>query len=138
TFANAVTYPTTSYSPAYITVADIDGDGYLDLAVTASTDGPAAVGVFLANNDNSGTFKTVTYTTLDGDPEFVAFGDLNKDGKLDMAVTERQGSNYLAFVEVGSGNGDGTFGTLSAFPTSVYTTSSSNPSDIQFADMNGD
>lgn len=137
-FANAVTYPTTSYDPAYITAADIDGDGYLDLAVTANTDGPAAVAVFLANGDNSGTFKTATYTTLDGSPELVAFGDLNKDGKLDMAVTERVGSIYTGFIEVGLGNGDGTFGTLTAYPASANLVESPYPADIQIGDLNGD
>ena len=137
-FAPAVTYATTGYFPQSITAADIDGDGYLDLAVTANTDGPAAVGVFLANNDNSGTFKPITYTTLDGNPLFVAFGDLNKDGKLDMAVTEGKGSIYSGLVEVGLGLGDGTFGTLTAFPTAVQLLESPGPADIQIADINGD
>ena len=137
-FAPAVTYVTTGYFPQSITAADIDGDGYLDLAVTATTDGPAAVGVFLANSDNSGTFKPVVYTTLDGTPEFVAFGDLDKSGKLDMAVTERNGSIYAGLIEVGLGSGDGTFGTLTAYPTSVQLTESPGPADIQMADINGD
>ncbi len=137
-FAPAVTYVTTGYFPQSITAADIDGDGYLDLAVTATTDGPAAVGVFLANSDNSGTFKPVVYTTLDGTPEFVAFGDLDKSGKLDMAVTERNGSIYAGLIEVGLGSGDGTFGTLTAYPTSVQLTESPGPADIQIADINGD
>ncbi|MGH9495115.1 MAG: FG-GAP repeat domain-containing protein [Candidatus Sulfotelmatobacter sp.] len=137
-FAGAVSYPTTYYFPQYITAADIDGDGYLDLAVTAYTDGPAAVGVFLANNDNSGTFKPVAYTTLDGNPVFVAFGDLSKDGKADLAVTELDGSTYYGFVEVGLGNGDGTFGTLAAYPTSTFVAESPRPADIQVSDINGD
>jgi hypothetical protein len=138
TFAAAVTYPTTGYVPQYISAADIDGDGHLDLAVTAYTDGPAAVGVFLANNDNTGTFKPIAYTTLDGFAQFVSFGDLNKDGKVDMAVTENDGSVYSGFVEVGLGNGDGTFGTLTAYPTSAFETAQPRPADIQIADMNGD
>ena len=138
TFAAAVTYDTPGYNPQYIAMADIDGDGYLDLAVTAYTDGPEAVGVFLANNDNTGTFKPITYTNLDGNPEFVWFGDLDGDGKLDMAVTERDGSTYQSFVEVGLGAADGTFGTLTAYPTSVFTAESANPANIQMADINGD
>jgi hypothetical protein len=137
-FAPAVTYATTGYNPQYITAADIDGDGYLDLAVTAYTDGPPAVGVFLANNDNSGTFKPVIYTTLDGNPYFVAFGDLDNNGKLDLAVTEHDGSTYSGFVEVGLGNGDGTFGMLTAYPTSAQLIESPGPADIQIADINGD
>jgi hypothetical protein len=137
TFAPAVTYSTPGYNPNSITVADINGDGYLDLAVTVYTDGPAAVGVFLANNDNSGTFQPVTYTVLDGFPDYVTYGDLNGDGKLDMAVTESNGSVYQGFIEIGTGNGDGTFSTLTAYPSSAFT-DNSYPADIQMFDMNGD
>ena len=137
TFAAAVTYATPGYNPYSIAVADVNGDGYLDLAVTAATDGPSAVGVFLARADNSGTFQAVTYTTLNGYPYNLTFGDLNKDGKLDLAVTENEGTMYPGFIEIGLGNGDGTFGTLTAYPSSVLL-DNPNPADIQMLDLNGD
>ncbi|HTW56622.1 MAG TPA: VCBS repeat-containing protein [Terriglobales bacterium] len=137
TFASAVTYPTTGYNPYLISTADLNGDGYLDLAVTAYTDGTSAVGVFLANNDNSGTFKTVTYTVTNGYPILAAFGDLNNDGNLDMAVTEDEGTTYPGLIEVGLGNGDGTFGTLTAYPSSVLA-EDPGPGNIQMYDINGD
>jgi hypothetical protein len=137
TFAAAVTYPTTSYSPGTLAVADLNGDGYPDLAIAAYTDGPSAVGVFLANNDSSGTFQTVTYTVLNGEAEYVTFGDLNKDGKLDMAVTEYDGTTYPGFIEIGLGNGDGTFGTLSAYPSSALA-GPPDPANIQMLDINVD
>jgi hypothetical protein len=137
TFAPAVTYATPDYGTDLISVADVNGDGYLDLAVTLYTDGPNAVAVFLANSDNSGTFQAPIFTPVNGEPIFVSFGDLNKDGKLDMAVTEDDGSVYSGFIEVGLGNGDGTFGTLTAYPSSVLA-AYPDPTSIQMIDINGD
>jgi len=137
TFADAVTYDVTAHNnPTILMAADLNGDGYLDLIVTALY-GPSAVGVFLANSDNSGTFKPVTFTDTDGYPFYVAFGDLNKDGKLDMAITESQGTTYPGLIQIALGNGDGTFGALTAYPSTTLG-SYPNPADIQMLDLNGD
>jgi hypothetical protein len=140
TFAAAASYPITGYLPQTIAAADVNGDGYLDLAVTAYTDGPPAIGMLLANNDNSGTFKPVTYYNVDGNPNYVTFGDLNKDGKADMAVTLYAGLTYPGTVEIALGNGDGTFqtGTDLASSASGSGMSSADPADIQMVDLDGD
>jgi FG-GAP-like repeat/FG-GAP repeat len=141
TFAAAVSYPITGYAPFYITAADLNGDGYLDLAVTAYTDGPAMVGVLLSNSEVPGTFGTVHFVAVNGNPENIALGDLNKDGKTDMAVTEADGATFDGQIEIFLNDGTGTF---SAAPT-AYTASTfggvsgdSYPLDIQMFDMNGD
>jgi hypothetical protein len=140
TFAAAVSYPITGYFPETITTADVNGDGFLDLAVTAFTDGPPAIGILLANNDKSGTFQAATYYNVDGEPDFVAFGDLNKDGNLDMAVTLYEGITYPGTVEIALGNGDGTFKTGVDYASSAFGAGLSNtdPADIQMMDWNGD
>jgi VCBS repeat protein len=140
TFAAAVSNPTPGYSPYTITAADLNGDGFVDLAVTAYTDGPAAVGILLANNDKSGTFQAPTYYTVDGEPDFVAFGDLNKDGNVDMAVTLYDGNIYPGTIEIALGNGDGTFNTGVDYASSAFGAglSNSEPADIQMIDWNGD
>jgi hypothetical protein len=137
TFANAVMYDVTAHNnPSILTAADLNGDGYLDLVVTALY-GPSAVGVFLGNSDNSGTFQPVTFTDTDGYPFYVAFGDLNKDGKLDMAITESQGTTYPGLIQIALGNGDGTFGALTSYPSTTLG-SYPNPADIQILDLDGD
>jgi hypothetical protein len=137
TFANAVMYDVTAHNnPSILTAADLNGDGYLDLVVTALY-GPSAVGVFLGNSDNSGTFQPVTFTDTDGYPFYVAFGDLNKDGKLDMAITESQGTTYPGLIQIALGNGDGTFGALASYPSTTLG-SYPNPADIQILDLDGD
>jgi hypothetical protein len=69
----------------------------------------------------------VTYPT-GSDPQGVAVGDFNGDGKLDIAV-----SNVDSFtVSVFLGNGDGTFTLATTLPTDVY------PEPIAVGDFNGD
>jgi len=69
----------------------------------------------------------VTYPT-GTDPQGVAVGDFNGDGKLDIAV-----SNVDSFtVSVFLGNGDGTFTLTATLPTDVY------PEPIAVGDFNGD
>jgi hypothetical protein len=140
TFATAISNPITGYSPETITTADLNGDGFLDLAVTAFTDGPPAIGILLANNDKSGTFQAPTFYNVDGEPDFVAFGDLNKDGNVDMAVTLYEGINYPGTVEIALGNGDGTFKTGVDYASSWLDAGLVNtePYDIQMIDWNGD
>jgi FG-GAP-like repeat len=52
-------------------------------------------------------FQRTDYTT-GTNPQFVAVGDFNKDGKLDMAVNNYNGGN-AGTVSIFLGNGDGTF-----------------------------
>ncbi|WP_246356654.1 FG-GAP-like repeat-containing protein [Pyxidicoccus fallax] len=61
-------------------------------------------------------------------PYGVAVGDINNDGRLDVAFT----LITSALVSVQLGNGDGTFGAASTFPVG------SNPKFVEIADFNGD
>jgi hypothetical protein len=61
-------------------------------------------------------------------PVFVTTGDFNGDGKLDIAVANRQSNN----VSVLLGNGDGTF------QAAVNYTTGSGPHSVAVGDFNGD
>jgi hypothetical protein len=115
-----------------VAAGDVNGDGKLDLvAVMISPDyslQPVTLAVFLGNGN--GTFAPAITTKLQVKAQgttTVAIGDLNGDGKPDLAVTSDN-----AGVDILLGNGDGTFREI-AQPTAdtlLY--------GVALADLNGD
>ena len=107
TFNRGNTYSITIAQYAeYITAADFNGDGKLDLAVSSISDyglSPYGLSIFLGNGD--GSFQPpINYSpTFFGN---IAVGDFNGDGKPDLALT---GAGTGAGILIMRGNGDGTF-----------------------------
>ena len=108
-----------------IVVADFNGDGKLDVAVTDSS---AKVYILLGNGE--GTFGPPTTFAVGSDPDAIVAGDFNNDGKLDLAVAN-SGDNTVTLL---LGNGEGTFTQASRSPYP----SGRGPSQIVAADFNGD
>ena len=114
------------YSP---TVGDFNHDGKLDIAVSfVETQPNGAINVYLGNGD--GTFQAPMTTMIEGSTAFLAVGDFNRDGNLDLAAIWGTG------VQVLLGNGNG------AFQQPVHYSFGDNPvwttSEIAVADFNGD
>lgn len=107
--------------------ADFNNDGNLDVAVVnTGININGDVSVLLGNGD--GTFGKPRSNAPGGVPLFVATGDFNHDGNMDMAVT----LNNPGQVAVLLGKGDGTF--KPAVPYAVEV----GPQDLAVADVNGD
>jgi len=141
-FAPYVEYPTDHGSqvgsgPLSVAVGDFNGDGHADL-VTVSNHAPATASVLLGRGD--GTFGArVDYAAgaSDSFPSSVAVGDFNRDGHLDLAVTEyyTPTTGQVGFrrsVAVLLGRGDGTFAPPVEYPTGP------GPIKVVVGDLNGD
>lgn len=91
----------TGNTPYFVTAADLNGDGKLDLVIPNFHDN--TISVLLGNGD--GSFQTAVNYATGSLPGSIAVGDFNADGKLDLAVTNTGDSTVGVFF----GNGDGTF-----------------------------
>jgi len=110
-----------------LATADFNNDGNLDVAVVnTGINVNGDVSVILGNG--KGGFGPPAAFSPGGVPLFVATGDFNHDGKMDMAVT----LNNPGEVSVLLGNGNGTFQPEIAYPVE------SGPQGLAVADVNGD
>ncbi len=115
-----------------VEAADLNGDGRLDLVVTNSTRGN--ISAFLGDGD--GTFGAEERTPVgsaSSSPTDLALTDLNGDGDRDVVTSNAQSADQsIARV---LGDGDGTFSTPLAFPTTCSRPESVVAGDF---DRNGD
>jgi hypothetical protein len=131
-FLPALTYPSGGSYPLSVVVADFDGDGKSDLVVgNHCTDFDCTthrgVAAFLKGNGD-GSFQVLGTYDDGSNPDMLAAGDLDGDGKLDLAVPDFGGSN----VSILLGNGDGTFGGATSFEAGA------SPTCVAMGDFNGD
>jgi len=107
TFQPAVTYDLGVPGADSVAIADLRGDGILDLVVADSRQGQddGAVAVMLGKGD--GTFEpAVNYSSGGVSSNSVAVGDLRGNGVQDLVVASGYGDNVVGVL---LGNGDGTF-----------------------------
>ena len=83
TFKPPIAYPTGS-DLLSIAIKDLDGDGKLDVAAAGRTTGGGEVSVLRGNGD--GTLRAPVSYRVGTAPSWLAIGDFNRDGRLDIAV----------------------------------------------------
>ncbi len=112
----------TGYGSASVAVADFNGDGLADFAVTSELDG--MVNVFLGTGD--GSFQDPRNLVAGSYPASVVVADFNGDGIPDLAMVNYTGVTVLA------GNGDGSFQATPSYPAGPI------PYGVAVGDFNGD
>jgi len=117
--------------PTSAAAEDFNGDGKTDVVATH----PGTVSVYLGNG--VGSFQAASnFATSDGTSATtgsVVVADLNADGRLDLAVTNRDIS-LASRISVLLGTGTGSFGTA----IFVWIGGGQNPNFLAIGDLNGD
>jgi hypothetical protein len=141
TFAAPVTYDSGGLDATSVAVADVNGDGMLDLIVancaTSGSDGCGTGLVSVLLNNGDGTFQAAKIYESGGiSATSVKIADVNGDGKVDVVVanffdTFFNSKSGLAAVLLG--NGDGSFQ-----KAVTYDSGGVGATSVVVADMNGD
>lgn len=112
----------------WMAAGDFNGDGKPDLAVSNAGGGAGPLSILLGNGN--GTLQAPVAYEAAAFPCCIASGDLNGDGKLDLAIPTS--GNTAGPVAVLLGNGDGTFRKPVGYATGF------GAGQLIIADLNGD
>jgi hypothetical protein len=128
-FAPAVKYDVGD-APGSVFCADLDGDGYLDLAVANSGLRNPSQGntISILKNNGDGTFQSKHDYPTGAYPHSVFAADVDADGYVDL-VLPNLGSNTISVLK---NNGDGSFSNKTDYNVGYQ------PSFVSCADLDGD
>ena len=127
TFQAPVSYPSGGDCTGRLAVADLNGDGSLDVAVVNRTCYSAgSVAILLGKGD--GTLQPAITYAAGTAPTSIAIADFRGNGKLDLAVTNTNAGT----VSILFGNGNGTFQAPASYGAGT------GPVELTDGDFNGD
>jgi hypothetical protein len=111
-----------------VAIADFNADTHPDVVVPSYFGGSFTI--YLGASD--GSFAPGATYPVEGHCTWVATGDFNEDGKVDIAAA-RNGSGQPVNLYIYLGNGDGTFARSQTYPTLLAT-----PTEIMLAKVDSD
>ncbi len=114
--------------PITVSVADVNGDGKMDL-VAATEDQNIGFHLAILLNNGNGTFQAAKLIDTDFGPSSLAVRDFNGDGKPDIVVAHCCGATDMTYFQ---GNGDGTF------VPEIHFNAGPSPDFVVATDLNGD
>jgi len=133
TFATQQTFAT-GLNPKAVSIADINGDGLLDIIVANAGDNTVSV---LFNTTTPGalaaSFAAQQSFVTGSSPSGISVADVNGDGKLDLIVANNGAGNVSVLLNTTTpGAAAASFAAQQTFATGT------NPIAISAADINGD
>ncbi len=128
-FAEKIDF-TAGDQPVGVAIGDLDGDGKPDIAVTNAN--VATVSIF----KNKGTTGTISFEMkadyITGlNPQYVSIGDIDGDGKLDLAIANEASNTVSVFRNTSSGGGI-------SFAAKVDFETRRQPNSVSIGDIDGD
>jgi FG-GAP-like repeat/FG-GAP repeat len=126
-FAEPQRYATAKV-PQAVAIGDLNGDGRRDLAAAATTDATEAGRVTVLLNRGGGSFRTARTYRTGLFSMSVAIGELNGDGKPDLALANLKSRSISVLLNRGQGD----------FQERVNYATASEAWDIAIGDLNGD
>lgn len=108
TFQAAKQFPAGS-SPNAVAIADVNGDGKLDIIVANDPVGPTEASLLVGDGNGGFGAPTAIGGSVGGGTS-IAIGDFNGDGRLDIAIAN-QGIGTNGAIDVLINNGSGSFTT---------------------------